>query len=91
MQIAKEHPTRQIHYKSDSSQLMNYTKAPLQAGEFPKKTPTGANVSPKRQPLGHTGYNSVSRRGLCETPVPSRQAAHHRLSSLGRQLQDGDE
>ena len=85
-------PTRQIHYKSNSSQPMNYTKVPPPGrGEFQKKTPTSANDHQKAAIGSHQLQLGERAWVVWKPPVPSRRSAYHRLSSLGKQLQDGGE
>lgn len=59
-------PTRQINSKGGSPQLMSYTKAPPSGrGVVAKKTPTQDKRSQKGYCWSSTGYNLVSKHGLC--------------------------
>lgn len=91
MQIAKEHPRGRYITKVIPPSWWATQRRPLQAGEFPKKTPTGANDHQKAAIGSHWLQLGEQAWVVWKPPVPSRRAAHHRLSSLGRQLQDGDE
>lgn len=91
MQIAKEHPRGRYITKVIPPSRWTTQRCPLQAGEFQKKTPTSANDHQKAAIGSHPLQLGEPAWVVWKPPVPSRWSAYHRLSSLGKQLQDGGE